>query len=74
MTQEPSRGKPPRRFTMKDIEATLSEAETLFARLNLTPQEMHGLSMAMTDMAYRQLNDRKGAFYESVCGIDNCLN
>ena len=74
MTQEPSRGEPQRRFTMKDIEATLSEAEALLARLNLTPQDMHVLSMAMTYIAYRQLNDRKGAFYESVCGIGNRLN
>jgi hypothetical protein len=74
MAQEPSPEGPPHRFAPKDSKSVLQEAETLLSRLHITPHEMQVLSIAMTSMMYGQLLERKGDFYEMVCGIENRQN
>jgi hypothetical protein len=70
VTQEPSQGESPRRATPEDIQFLLNAAEAICRGRNLTTYEISVISAAWAYLLHRDLAERKGPFYQLICGVE----
>ena len=74
VAEEPSQGEPHRPFTTREIGIVTHAAELICQRRKLTLFELSVLSTAWAFMAYRELAECKGQFYELVCDVNSRKN